>query len=284
MALRQRAETYFHLHLVSDSTGETLTTIAKAATAHFVGARPLEHTYALVRSEQQMDRVLHEIEAAPGIVMFTIMNETLRSRLESRCRELRVPAIPVLDPAIDALGAYLDADRSNQPGGQHEMNARYFYRIEALNFTMAHDDGQNAKDLIHAEIILVGVSRTSKTPTCIYLANRGFKAANVPIVPSLPLPDGLETLQGPLVVGLTANPSRLVQIRKNRLLALTRDDLPHNDYVDEEAVRAEILHARKVFERCGWPILDVSRRSIEETAAEILNLYQSRGPTEGTGS
>lgn len=280
MAKRQRAETYFHLHLVSDSTGETLNTIAKAATAHFVGARPLEHTYALVRSEQQMSRVLQEIEAAPGLVMFTLMNDVLRNRLEARCRELMVPAVPVLDPAIDALSKYLDADRSNQPGGQHAMNARYFYRIEALNYTMAHDDGQNTHDLVHAEIILVGVSRTSKTPTCIYLANRGFKAANVPIVPDVPLPSGLESLKGPLIVGLTANPARLIQIRKNRLLNLTRDDLPLNDYVDEEAVRAEILYARKVFDRCGWPVVDVSRRSIEETAAEILNLYQAQGPTE----
>ncbi len=279
MSKRSKAETYFHLHLVSDATGETLNTIAKAATAQFVGARPLEHTYALVRSERQMTRVLQEIEAAPGVVMFTLMSDELRTLLENRCRELMVPAISVLDPAIDALAQYLGADRSHKPGGQHELNARYFYRIEALNFTMAHDDGQNVSDLDHAEIVLVGVSRTSKTPTCIYLANRGFRAANVPIVPNVPLPPGLESLKGPLIVGLTANPSRLIQIRKNRLLALTREDLPESDYIDEDSVREEIVFARRVFERCGWPIIDVSRRSIEETAAEILNLYQAQGPT-----
>ncbi len=280
MPKRPKAETYFHLHLVSDATGETLNTIAKAATAQFVGARPLEHTYALVRSERQMARVLQEIESAPGVVMFTLMSDELRIMLENRCRDLMIPAIAVLDPAIDALSQYLEVDRSHKPGGQHELNARYFYRIEALNFTMAHDDGQSVADLDHAEIVLVGVSRTSKTPTCIYLANRGFRAANVPIVPNVPLPDGLEGLQGPLIVGLTANPSRLVQIRKNRLLALTREDQPESDYVDEDSVREEILYARRVFERNGWPIIDVSRRSIEETAAEILNLYQAQGPTE----
>ncbi len=279
MAVRKKAETYFHLHLVSDSTGETLTTIAKAATAQFDGARPLEHTYALVRSEKQMQRVLQEIEAAPGVVMFTLMTNSLRTILENRCRELQVPAISVLDPAIDTLANYLGANVTHKPGGQHELDARYFNRIEALNFTMAHDDGQNTGSLEQAEIVLVGVSRTSKTPTCIYLANRGYKAANVPIVPNVPLPRTLEPLKGPLIVGLTANPNRLVQVRKNRLLSLQRDDMHRIDYVDEEAVKAEILYARRLFARTGWPVIDVSRRSIEETAAAILNLYQSQGVT-----
>ncbi len=276
---KHSAETYFHVHLVSDATGETLNAIAKAAVAQFDGARPLEHTYALVRSERQLAKVLEEVEAAPGVVMFTLMENKLRHQLEARCRELRVPAISVLDPVLDALANYLGADLSHKPGGQHELDARYFHRIEALNFFMSHDDGQNVGDLESAEIVLVGVSRTSKTPTCIYLANRGYKAANVPIVPGVPLPAQLEALQGPLVVGLITNPDRLVQIRKNRLLSMRCEDLVASDYVDEEAVREEILNAKRLFARLGWPVIDVTRRSIEETAAAILNLYQERGET-----
>ncbi len=280
MAAKKKVETYFHLHLVSDATGETLNMIAKAATAQFVGARPLEHTYALVRSERQMQRVLEEIEAAPGVVMFTLMNDDLRSMLEARCQDLMVPAISVLDSALEALAKYLGADVAHKPGGQHELDARYFNRIDALNFTMAHDDGQNVHELQKAEIVLVGVSRTSKTPTCIYLANRGYRAANIPIVPGIEPPEELEHLNGPLVVGLTATADRLVQIRKNRILALKGRGQDGGDYVDEEAVREEIRFARRLFTRLGWPVIDVSRRSIEETAAEILNLYQLRVPSE----
>lgn len=275
MSSKPKQATYFHLHLVSDATGETLYAIAKAATAPFDGARPLEHTYALVRSEKQMQRVLDEITAAPGIVMFTLMNDDLRAMLEAHCRSLFIPCIPVLDPVLDVLAKYLGSELSHKPGGQHEMDARYFNRIDALNFTMAHDDGHSVQDLERAEIVLLGVSRTSKTPTCIYLANRGYRAANVPIVPGVPVPEELDRLQGPLIVGLTASPDRLIQLRKNRLLALNQDD--PTDYVDFDAVREEVTFARKIFARLECPVIDVSRRSIEETAAAILNLYQERG-------
>lgn len=262
----------FHLHLVSDATGETLNAVARAACAQFEETRAIEHFYSLIRGPRQLERVLREIENEPGPVMFTLVSDALREKLESHCAELQVPCISVLDPVVGALGSYLGKQSTHKPGSQHEMDAEYFDRIEALNYTMSHDDGQTHGDLDHADIILVGVSRTSKTPTCIYLANRGIKAANVPIVPGVPLPPDLETATHPLIVGLTASPERLVQIRKNRLLSLHQDS--DTAYVDREAVREEIVNARRAFTRHNWPVIDVTRRSIEETAAAILNLYK----------
>jgi regulator of PEP synthase PpsR (kinase-PPPase family) len=264
----------FHLHLVSDATGETLNMVARAACAQYEDVRPIEHVYALVRGPKQLERVLGEIENAPGIVMFTMVNEQLRDRLQRRCAELHTPCISVLDPAVLALGQYLGKESSHKPGSQHTMDAEYFSRIEALNYTMAHDDGQSAGDLDEADIILLGVSRTSKTPTCIYLANRGIKAANIPIVPNIPLPPDLETATRPLIVGLTTSPDRLVQIRKNRLLSLHENT--DTDYVAPDVVADEIAFARRLFARKGWPVIDVTRRSIEETAAAVLNLYNER--------
>ena len=263
----------FHLHLVSDATGETLNAVARAACAQY-DAQPIEHVYALVRGPKQLDRVLDELENAPGIVMFTMVNEELRQRLEAHCIETQTPCISVLDPVMDALGNYLGKKSSHKPGSQHTMNAEYFGRIEALNYTMSHDDGQSANDLDLADIILVGVSRTSKTPTCIYLANRGIKAANIPIVPGVALPSDLETAKHPLIVGLTTSPDRLIQIRKNRLLSLHENT--QTAYIDHDAVEEEVTIARKLCARNNWPVIDVTRRSIEETAAAILNLYNER--------
>ena len=261
----------FHLHLVSDATGETLNAVARAACAQYEDVRAIEHIYALVRGPKQLERALTEIEEAPGIVMYTMVHDELRAHLESRCAALQIPCISVLDPVMAALGTYLGKKSTHKPGGQHAMNAEYFGRIEALNYTMAHDDGQSDGDLDLADVILVGVSRTSKTPTCIYLANRGIKAANVPVVPGRPLPADLEPATHPLIVGLTASPERLVQIRKNRLLSLNEET--ETDYVDRGAVTEETAFARKLFSRNSWPVIDVTRRSIEETAAAILNLY-----------
>jgi hypothetical protein len=272
MTVSKRPVIYFHLHLVSDSTGETLNAVAKAACAQFEMVHAIEHAYALVRTARQLERVLHEIETAPGVVMYTLINPVLRDRLESQCRELGMPCIAILDPVLASLRNYLGThEHVDKPGIQHELGTEYFKRIEALTYTMAHDDGQNISDLDKAEVVLVGVSRTSKTPTSIYLANRGIKAANVPIVPGSRLPQELETLERPLIVGLTVSPERLVQIRRNRLLSL--NESAETDYVDLETVRAEMRSARRVFEIHGWPVIDVTRRSIEETAAAILNLY-----------
>jgi regulator of PEP synthase PpsR (kinase-PPPase family) len=263
---------YFHLHLISDSTGETLNAVAKAACAQFEMGRPIEHFYPLVRNRKQLDRAIGELETSPGLVLHTIVNAELRQVLEARCRELNLPSVAVLDPVMSKLGSYLGVEESHRPGAQHEMDAKYFARIEALNYTMAHDDGQSVATLQYADVILVGVSRSSKTPTCIYLANRGIKAANIPMVPGVPLPQELFDIRGPLIVGLIASPDRLVHIRKNRLLSLNEDT--ETEYVDIEAVRAELVAARRLFAEKGWPVIEVTRRSIEETAAEVLALYK----------
>ena len=262
---------YFHLHLISDSTGETLNAVAKAVSAQFVMGRPIEHVYPLVRNRKQLERALAEIEEAPGLVLHTMVNEELRAELEAKCKEFGQPSVAVLDPVISLFGRYLGAEVSHRPGAQHELDEKYFARIEALNYTMAHDDGQSTATLDLADVVLVGVSRTSKTPTCIYLANRGVKAANIPIVLGIPLPAELDTVQQPLVVGLIASPERLIQIRKNRLLSLNEET--ETEYVDLDSVRAEVAFARRLFAEKGWPVIDVTRRSIEETAAAVLALY-----------
>lgn len=268
------SKSFFHLHLVSDSTGETLNAVAKAAVAQFEMVHPIEHIYALVRGPRQLDRVVRQIEAAPGIVMFTMVSDKLRRELEARCRELQVPCIAVLDPVMQVLGAYLGTERTHKPGSQHTLDADYFGRIDALNYTMAHDDGQGLDNLEEADVVLVGVSRTSKTPTCMYLANRGVKAANYPLVPQIPVPNEIETLKAPLVVGLLASPERLMQIRRQRLLSLKEET--QTEYVDLDRIREEVTAARRLYARHGWPTIDVSRRSIEETAAAILNLVTER--------
>lgn len=262
---------YFHLHLISDATGETLSTIARAASVQFTEARAIEHLYALIRNERDLAQALHEVEQSPGVVLYTIMNTDLRDKLEARCRDLQVPCVSVLDPVLNVLGGYLGLQTSHKPGGQHALNAEYFDRIEALNFTMAHDDGKNTAELDEADVVLLGVSRTSKTPTCIYLANRGIKAANIPLVAGIAPPDRLFELTKPLIVGLTAAPDRLVQIRRNRLLQLKSED--ESDYVNMDAVREEVRSARQIFDRLRCPVIDVTRRSIEETAANIISLF-----------
>jgi len=266
--------TYFHLHLVSDATGETLNAVAKATCAQFSGAQPIEHVYALVRSPRQLERALGEIEASPGVILYTMVDDSLREQLEEKCRELGMPCVSILDPVLNLLHNYLGTEVSHKAGSQHIMDAEYFRRIEALNYTIAHDDGQNVETLNEADVVLLGVSRTSKTPTCMYLANRGIKAANVPIVKEVPLQFDISDLDYPLVVGLTASSNRLVQIRRNRLLSLKEET--ETDYVDSEEVKKEIVYARRLYETHDCPIIDVSRRSIEETAAAILNLYSRR--------
>jgi len=263
---------YFHLHLVSDSTGETLITVARAAVAQYEGIAAIEHVYPLVRSQTQLERVLSEIEMAPGIVLYTLVEQDLAGRLEEVCRTTGSPHLSVLAPVHSLLSSYLGAHSTARPGAQHMLNAEYFKRIDAMNFTLLHDDGHLPQDLDEADVILVGVSRTSKTPTAIYLANRGMKTANIPLVPGVPPPSVLETAKKALIVGLVASPERIVQIRQNRLLSLNADD--DTSYVDREAVAEEIAASRRLFARNGWPVIDVTRRSIEETAAAILDLYR----------
>ncbi|MCA1952423.1 MAG: kinase/pyrophosphorylase [Hyphomicrobiales bacterium] len=265
---------FFHLHLVSDSTGETLITVARAATALYAGISPIEHVYPLVRNERQLDRVISEIENEPGIVLYTMVDQNLAERLRRGCEEHGSPSLSVLEPVHNLFQSYLGVATTPRVGAQHMLNAEYFRRIDALNFTMMHDDGQLTENLDQADVVLVGVSRTSKTPTSIYLANRGIKTANVPLVPNVPLPAQLETLIKPLVVGLIASPERIVQIRQNRMLALNADGKDAS-YIDRQAVTEEIGFARRLFDRHNWPVIDVTRRSIEETAAAIIDLYRT---------
>jgi [pyruvate, water dikinase]-phosphate phosphotransferase / [pyruvate, water dikinase] kinase len=263
---------YFHLHLVSDSTGETLITVARAVAAQYEGISAIEHVYPLVRSHKQLERVIAEIESAPGIVLYTLVEGDLASRLEQACRDTGSPHLSVLAPVHALMQSYLGAHSTARPGAQHMLNADYFKRIDAMNFTLMHDDGQLPHDINEADVVLVGVSRTSKTPTAIYLANRGVKTANVPLVPNIPVPAALEATRKPLVVGLVASPERIVQIRQNRLLSLKADD--DTDYTDRDRVAEEIAFSRRLCARHNWPIIDVTRRSIEETAAAILDLYR----------
>jgi regulator of PEP synthase PpsR (kinase-PPPase family) len=273
MTSAPRISTYFHVHLVSDSTGETLNAMAKAVVARFEAVLPIEHIYALVRSQRQLDRVLKEIEGAPGVVLHTIVDKDLRAGLEQGCRDLEMPCIAALDPLVTSLSRYLGASLTTRVGVQHTLDADYFQRIDALDYAMAHDDGQQTPNLETADVVLVGVSRTSKTPTCIYLAQRGIRAANVPLVPGADPPAQLFNLTRPIVVGLTVSPDRLVSIRRNRLLNL--NEHRESTYIETDSVRDEIIRARRMFEKHGWPIIDVTRRSIEETAAQVVNLLNA---------
>jgi len=268
-----RIATYFHLHLVSDSTGETLNAMARAVCARFDDVLPIEHIYALVRSRRQLDRALADIESAPGLVIHTIVDAELRADLEDGCRRLEIACIAALDPLVSAVSRYLGLATSTRVGAQHALDHEYFNRMDALNYAIGHDDGQGGQDLEQADVVLVGVSRTSKTPTCIYLAHRGVRAANVPLVPSRPIPDKLLQLKNTLVVGLTISPDRLIQIRRNRLLSLKENRT--SAYIDVDNVREEIVQARRLYERQGWPVIDVTRRSVEETAAAVMNLLTS---------
>ncbi|MEZ6012977.1 MAG: pyruvate, water dikinase regulatory protein [Hyphomonas sp.] len=276
MTRPQRPSIYFNVHLVSDSTGETLNAIQRAACAQFENVQALEHNYYLVRSERQLERVMREIEAAPGVVWYTISDEGLRGRLESFCREKGVPTLPVLDASIAMLSRHLGISANQKVAGQHALDEDYFERMEAINFTLAHDDGQNVESLTGADVILLGVSRTSKTPTCVYLANRKVRAGNIPLVPGVALPPFIEQMgdKGPLIVGLKISAERLVQIRRARLISLNQDE--HTIYADEDAVRDEVTQANRLFQRNKWRTIDVSRRSVEETAAGILNMLNER--------
>lgn len=260
----------FHIHLVSDATGETLNAIVNAALAQFEGADVQVHSYALVRSEHQLMRSVDHIAISPGLVFFTLVNPRLREMLLGRCRSLKIICVDVMERPVAELSKFLDRAETHRPGGQHEVDQRYLARIEALNFTIQHDDGQSLDTIQDAEVILVGASRTSKTPTCVYLAIRGVRAANIPLVPGMGVPSILAHQRGPLIVGLWVSPDRLVQVRRNRLSSMGEDR--DTDYIDLDSVRAEIAATRKLFEQQDWPQIDVTRRSIEETAASVMNL------------
>ena len=266
--------TLLHLHLLSDSTGETLEMIAKAALAQFDDAEVIRHFWPMVRSLHHLDRIVEDLSANPGLVLYTLVNDETRRRLEERCRALGLPHVAPLDSVNAALEDRLGVEAKARPGRQHAMDDAYFARVDAIQFTIAHDDGIAWEDWEQADIVLAGVSRSSKTPTSIYLANRGYKVANIPLVMESPPPPLLFQLERPMIVGLTTAPRRLVEIRRNRLLSLNQK--PETSYVDEERVEQEVAFARRMFADNGWPVIDVTRRSIEETAAAIIKLYTER--------
>lgn len=263
-----------HLHLVSDSTGETLETIAKAALAQFDAVETVKHFWPLVRSEGHLERIFADIVKNPGLVLFTLVNPDMRRTLENKCRASGLPALAPLDIVTNQLSEMLGQTAQARPGGQHMLDAAYFARVEAIQFTITHDDGLNWENWEQADIILAGVSRTSKTPTSIYLANRGYRTANIPLVIESPPPVSLYTLKNPLVVGLITSADRLIQVRRNRLLSLNQ--APETDYVNQAAVAREIGFARRIFADNGWPVIDMTRKSIEEAAASIINLVNER--------
>ncbi|MCK9540567.1 MAG: kinase/pyrophosphorylase [Novosphingobium sp.] len=264
----------YHLHLLSDSTGETLEMVAKAALAQFDDTEVIRHFWPMVRSLQHLERIMADIAANPGLVLFTLVNNETRRHLEDHCRTLGLPFVAALDVVTDALANLLSQQAKGRPGRQHVLDDAYFARVDAIQYTIAHDDGVAWEDWEEADILLAGVSRSSKTPTSIYLANRGYKVANIPIVPESPPPSALFGLRRPLVVGLTTAPERLVQVRRNRLLSLNQS--PDTSYVDGDRVSREVQFARRMFADNGWPVIDVTRRSIEETAAAVINLFNER--------
>lgn len=271
----EKKSAFFHLHLISDSTGETLSTVSKAALARYDKIEPIEHIHPLVRTSAQLEKIIENVNSEPGIVLYTLVDSEHEKRLEKACRELFVPCLNVLDPIYALFQSYLDVELTNRIGGQHALDTSYFQRIEALNYSMEHDDGQIPDALSKADVIIIGVSRSSKTPTCIYLANRGIKAANIPLILDNPLPNALFEITGPMIIGLVASVQHIQQIRQNRLLSLAAFN-EVDAYIDKKSISQEITQLRRICNMHEWPIIDVTRRSIEETAAEIMTLLNKK--------
>lgn len=266
-----KPQSFFHLHLISDATGETLLAAGRAASAQYKDARAIEHIYPLIRTEKQLMKVFDDIDQEPGIILYTVVDQKLARLIDERSAAMGLPCVSVLEPVLAVFQSYLGTPAGRRVGAQHVLDAEYFRRIDALNFTMEHDDGQLPADLNDADIILIGISRTSKTPTSIYLANRGIKTANIPIVLGVPMPESLATAKKPLIVGLIASAERISQVRQNRVLG-TSSDYDSQGYIDRANITEELAYARQICTRHGWPMIDVSRRSIEETAAAIVAL------------
>ncbi|XUY26697.1 pyruvate, water dikinase regulatory protein [Agrobacterium sp. rho-8.1] len=269
----ENTKSFFHLHLISDSTGETLMSAGRAVSAQFHAAMPLEHVYPMIRNQKQLQQVIDSIDKEPGIVLYTIVDEQLAQFLDFQCHAIGVPCVNVLEPVIGIFQTYLGTTSRRRVGAQHALNADYFARIEALNFAMDHDDGQMPESYDEADVVIIGISRTSKTPTSIYLANRGIKTANIPVVPDVSLPESLYKATRPLIVGLVATSDRISQVRENRELGTT-GGFDRRQYTDRATIMEELKYARALCARNDWPLIDVTRRSIEETAAAILALRQ----------
>jgi len=265
---------FVNIHLISDSTGETLSSVARAVLSQFEGVDSNDFIWPLIRTKAQLDKVIESIAASPGIVMYTIMHDDLIELLKKECFKLKIPCIPVLSHIISEFSNYLGVNISHTIGRQHLLDAEYFSRVEAISYTLNHDDGQSTWDLYDADIVVVGVSRTSKSPTSVYLSCRGYKTANIPFVSIETIPLSIYDLKKPLIVGLTINPEKLVQIRQSRLTSLGQEVA--SDYIDIESIKNEISESRKLFAKLDCPIIDVTKRSVEETAAKIIQLFQEK--------
>lgn len=264
------------LHLLSDATGETVALLAEAALAQFEPGAFRRRDHVLLRRREQVETALAAVAAEPGPVLYTLSDPDLAARVRERCAELGREAVDVLEPAVAALARAAQAGRRRHPGGRHAVDRRYFDRVSAIEFAIASDDGRESDRYARAEVILAGVSRVSKTPTCIYLACRGVRAANMALAPGVAPSEGFEraVAAGAPVVGLTIAPARLAQIRAERLVQM--GETPAGPYADPAAIRAEIAEARLLFARVGAHVIDVTRRSIEETAAEIMVWLRQR--------
>ena len=263
-----------NIHLVSDSTGETLSSVARAVLSQFEGVNSNDFIWPLIRTKLQLEKVIESIAENPGIIMYTIMQDDLMEELKKECFKLKIPCIPVLSHIIAEFSNYLGMNISHTIGRQHLLDAEYFSRVEAISYTLNHDDGQSTWDLYDADIVIVGVSRTSKSPTSVYLSCRGYKTANIPFVSIETIPTTIYDLKKPLIVGLTINPEKLVQIRQSRLSSLGQES--GTDYINIESIKSEISESRKLFAKLNSPVIDVTKRSVEETAAKIIQLFQEK--------
>ena len=261
-----------HLHLVSDSTGETVHQVARAALSQFANVSTSEHIWTLVRTAAHVETIGKAIKRNPGILIYSVVDAEIRIQLEKICRQAGIPSLSVLDPLVTLLTSVLGHEISGRPGSQYKMDNAYFERMAAVEFAVNHDDGLNMERLAEAQILLVGVSRTSKTPTAMYLANRGYRVANYALVPHVTFPlKYVEDKTSLFIVGLATDAKRLLQVRRNRLEHLS--DHSNDGYAELDSINEELMNARKLFSSQGWPVLDVSRRSVEETAAAIVHLH-----------
>ena len=266
-----------NLHLISDSTGETLISVARAVMSQFENVEAKEFIWPLTRTKAQIEKTKEGIAQNPGIVLYTILQDDLTESIKKHCSDLRIPYIPVLTPIIATFSNYLGMNISNVIGRQHLLDDQYFSRVEAINYTMNHDDGQANWDLYDADIVLLGVSRTSKSPTSVYLSCRGYKTANIPFVSQETVPPSIFDLKKPLIVGLIINPEKLVQIRQSRLISLGQE--APTEYINLEAIKKEVAESRKLFAKLNCPVIDVTKKSVEETAVRVIQLLQEKNKT-----
>lgn len=265
------SKTIINLHLISDATGETLVSVGRAVSAQYKNYQIIENLYILIRNNNQLIKIFKQIEKKSGIVLYTTIKKEISEKINSFCQEKNIPCVAVLEPILHVFQKYLGEPTQRRASAQHDLNAAYYKRIDALDYTLNHDDGQMLEGVSKADVILIGISRTSKTPTSLYLANRGIKTANIPLVQNIPIPQELlMARKNQLVVGLVASPEHISQIRKTREKGL---GIKLESYTNKEDILNEIKYAKELCMKQGWPIIDVTQRSIEETAAEILSLF-----------